>query len=551
MISELSVLEKALGKSDLAAQKSPLESILKSLLPMRLSSLDQLDLNTRGRLLTSLLRVQRQPKPPPAEPGAEPESPAAPSAAGEAGQGETPSETASSTVMPPSVRELDQGISEGSPQLTAEMAQAEGAASSTVEAPVSSELPENAAAPQETGISDGSPQLTAEASTEPKGPTEDPKTKAWADVIQLVGRVWRAAGDQERAQNAFELSGRPTPPQDSAPAKREEPREARGDRPERGERKGARPERGEKRERPPRGDRPERPARPERAARPERGPKVERKPAVTEAPIAGLTPELQAKLHEAIAASNQDAAREALKELPPESVGPALEREKAWDLLMEHHIQRGNFDDVARLYERARQFDQAALAWEKAGKFTPARKAYERVRDFTGANRMRQKEVGSLIERGDRLGAATLLMSGGLRKEAREIIEQLPPIKAYHFLTRVKLEEEAQQLADRELAKAEAENKPAQKARWLEVLGKKQEAVDVYLAADRKDRAYPIIAELGDVPRAAQMAEEAGHHGKAVDLYRKAGDTANAERVAALPPPPPRSAPEPASPEGE
>ncbi|MFY0578847.1 hypothetical protein ACN28S_35325 [Cystobacter fuscus] len=64
IIADLSVLEKALGKSDLSAEKQPLESIVRSLRALRAKSLDDLDLNVRGRLITTLLRVQRQTKPP-------------------------------------------------------------------------------------------------------------------------------------------------------------------------------------------------------------------------------------------------------------------------------------------------------------------------------------------------------------------------------------------------------------------------------------------------------------------------------------------------------
>lgn len=550
VIADLSTLEKALGKSDLPGEKSALESILKALLPQRLSSLSQLDLNTRGKLLTSLLRVQRQPRPPPSEAGAEGQS--------DGGTGEvSPSSEAASTVVPPELRAPDQGISEGSPQLTGEQP------AEVSHADVSSDLPPNPAALEGTGISEGSPQLTQERAAEKPSAPVDPKLQAWTEVIQLVGRVWRATGEQERAEQAFALTGLPPPPQDAVPARREEPREARAERPgkgmkgERGPR-GDRPERaprGDRPERPARGDRPERPARPDRAARTDRpGPKVERKGAPVPrelAPIPGVTPELQARLHEAIASSNLDAARAILKELPPDSVGPLLEREKSWDLLMEHYIQKADFENVAKLYERARQFDQAALAWERAGRFTPARKAYERVRDLAGANRMREKEVAVLVERGDRLGAATLLLSGGLRKEAKELLEALPPVKAFHFLERVKLEDEAKALAERELAKAEAEQKPAQKARWLEVLGRTQEAAELYLSSGRKDRASPLFEKLGDLPRAAQLAEEAGQHARAVELYRKAGDQTNADRVASLPPPSEPAAPAEPAGEGE
>ncbi|HYX90333.1 MAG TPA: DEAD/DEAH box helicase, partial [Myxococcaceae bacterium] len=63
VLSELPALEKALSSSELSKQKTSLEAILKALRPMRLKSFEDLDANTRGRLLTTLVRVQRQPRP--------------------------------------------------------------------------------------------------------------------------------------------------------------------------------------------------------------------------------------------------------------------------------------------------------------------------------------------------------------------------------------------------------------------------------------------------------------------------------------------------------
>ncbi|MGV3620716.1 MAG: DEAD/DEAH box helicase, partial [Archangium sp.] len=72
--NELTSLERALTKKDLTAMTEPLQSVLRAIKPMRLSSLEQLDSGARGRLLTTLMRVQRMDRPA-AE--AAPEAPAA------------------------------------------------------------------------------------------------------------------------------------------------------------------------------------------------------------------------------------------------------------------------------------------------------------------------------------------------------------------------------------------------------------------------------------------------------------------------------------------
>ena len=93
VLNELSGLEKSLAKGDFAEQKQPLGEIVKALKPLRLKSIEELDFNTRGRLITTLLRVSRQPKP----------AEAAPAAA---------------DVMPPA--EADAAPAEAAPQVLAE-----------------------------------------------------------------------------------------------------------------------------------------------------------------------------------------------------------------------------------------------------------------------------------------------------------------------------------------------------------------------------------------------------------------------------------------------
>ena len=504
-----------------------MQAIVRSLRPMRLKSLEDLDLNTRGRLITTLLRVQRQPKPPAPEVSAAPAEAVAPA--------EAPVEAA---------------------------APAEG----------------DASAPAEGAAAAGGAAPSEGTASEAAAPAVDPakeKFDAWTDVMFLVGQAWRAAGDRERAETAFAASGRQPGPETEEPAqspRSDERRESRGDRPERRERgeRGARPERGERSERGERPERGPRPERPPRGDRPERGPRPER----GERPLPELTGDWQeqvkqleamgrtrdaGRLHErnnsfadaarlfeaggdlksalrnALAAGDNDIARRLVGTLPPDQLAPTLEKSGAYELLMEHYVGKGDFENVARLYERARQFDQAALAYERAGKLTLARKSYERSRDMASANRIRGLEVKGLVERGDRLGAATLLVAVGQRREAVEVLSPLPPPKAFHFMQRLKLDDEAKELAQRELARAESEQKPAGRARWLELLGDTAAAAEAWEGAGRKDKALPLHEKLGNLARAAQLAEELQQRDKAIALYTQLGDTSGLERANALP----------------
>src|SRR5262249_45706586 len=154
--------------------------------------------------------------------------------------------------------------------------------------------------------------------------------------------------------------------------------------------------------------------------------------------------------------SDAQSARRLLKLLAPEEAQSLLKRAGAYQLLMEHFVDLGDFESVARLYEQSHQFDQAALAYERAGKLSSSRKAFDRAKDFVTAGRIRQLEVDALVQRGDRLGAALLLLTAGKREEAAQTLLTLPPSKAFHFLQKAKLDEEALGLGRKEIQRAEA-----------------------------------------------------------------------------------------------
>jgi len=219
---------------------------------------------------------------------------------------------------------------------------------------------------------------------------------------------------------------------------------------------------------------------------------------------------------------------------------------------MELHVKSGRFDEVAKLYERAKQFDQAGLAWERVGKLSAARKAYEKARDNAAVDRVRTLEVDRLLERGDRLGAALLLVQARRRDQAAKLLEPLPPPKAFRFLQQLGLNSDAKALAERELQRATEENKSMARARWFELLEQPGEAAEAWEAAGRKDKAFPLLEKAGQFGRGARLAEDIGNRNEAIRLFRRAGEDAEADRLEALPPaPPPAPLPEPPDHEAE
>ena len=419
VVSELPALEKALSKADYAGQKQPLEGVLKALRPLRLKSIDQLDLGTRGKLITALFRVTRQPK------------------------------------------------------------------------PAGADAPPADAAPA--------------ADAAPVGP--DPKIQAWRDVMYLVGGIWRAVGDESKAAVAYASSGRPAAEKEAV-----ETLHRTGD--WQNEAK-VLEQKGQGRD---------------------AGRVLERKGQFADAVrLYEEAKDLKSALRAALTGKLTEEAKRLIPLVGPKEAQFQLEKAQAWELLMELHVGQGNFDAVAKLYERARQFDQAGLAWERANKLGPARKAYERAKDMASAERVRTKEVQALIAKGDRLGAAQVLLSAGQRSAAVETLTHLGGPKGFKFLQQLKLDTEALEYAKGELSKATAGGDHFGRAKWLELLGETAQAAEAWVQANRKEKALVLFEQLGDWPRAAALAEELKSLDKAQELFHRAGDKANAERVAALP----------------
>ncbi len=529
VVAELSTLEKALSKADLQGQLRPLDEVVRQLRSLRVKALSELEPNARGRLITTLLRVSRQPKPAPEAAPAEapPEAPA-----------ETPAEAAAEAPATEPQASEGQATDEAT---AAEEAVAEGVSAEEAEA----ETPQAAEA---------SAEASAPEATKAEAPAAPAPAQLHGDILYRVGLAWLAVHEAERAEAAFATAGR-TPsqeelaqaassasPQEARPAS--SPRKPVAERGPRGKTSRSSP-----RERalpmPPiaPGDwKAQAEAYASRGRTRDAARLQEKHGSPAEAQkLYEAGGDLKGALRAALAAKDMEAARRFAVSLPAAEARAQLEKAEAWELLMELLVKGHAFDDVAKLYERARQFDQAALAWERAGKLGLARKAYERVRDAAGAERVRALEVQRLVERGDRLGAAQVLVQSNHRAEAVEVLKTLPPTKAFRFLEQLKLKEEAKTLGEAELATAKAEGKPGPQARWLELLGRRAEAAQAWEEGGRKDRAYPLLEALGDFAKAAAFAEASGHRDQAIRLYRRAGDDRAAERLEATPPstPPP------------
>ena len=519
VIVELGNLERALTKGEFSAEKAPLQEILRTIRSMRLTSLEQLEPNARGRLITSLFRVMRQKKP------ASWDAFLKQAAAAEETGASAKQEEQMPTPKPP------EEAAPAQPELPQD--------ASATAAPAPAPSSEETSAPQEESTAEAQESATAQvqvaATQETSLSPEQLQAQAYRAALDLVGRIWRALGEKARSQAALEASGlkefaeeAPLPPEPAKKMPERSPRDKRREKPARVEaRADARPTFKDWKE---------------QAAYLEQTRKTrdagrlhEKNASFAEAVrLFEIGNDFKAALRCAVLGEMEEASTRLMSRLSPSDVKFILERLAAWGLLMSYCAKTKDYESVARLYERARQMDQAALAWEKAGRLSSARKAYEQAGDLESANRTRAIEVQQLLDRGDRLGAATLLLATGNAQAAIDTLKELPGPKAYRFLMKLKLEEEAQKLATTQIEQAIATNDYLAHAHWLEALNKLPEAIEAWLQGGRRDKAMYLCEKIEKYEQAAELAEALGRLDKAEALFRRAGKEEQAARVAAL-----------------
>ena len=496
--TELSAVEKALTKKDFAQLAASIAELRKHVSSLPRRTLLGIGEGTRGKLITTLMRVTRTPKPA-AAPAAE--APAAESAATPAAETQATEETAAAGA---------DATAEATPTEEAQTAEA-----SAAEAQTSETQPTEAPPPE------ASPEAPV-AAEKPSAPASDP----WSDTQYAVGLIWSLLGESDRAESSFTLAGRKPDPSElkvEAPPREERPAEGRG-----------RQERRKPRER-----------RPSPGGQSPEG--ARSAPSIGRIRSAARLSEKRGQYAEAFAQyeASQDlpsalrcAARAKLDAdcarleplVKPEEAIAAYESAQAWERLMALHVRRQDFGGMALLYEKSRQFFDAAQAWERAEKLTKARKAYERAQRLDEAQRVRALEIADLFKRGDRLGAAKLLMTLGNKDETIAALEALPPVKMLTFMRQLKLRDDALRIGRTRLAAARAQGDVFLEAQWLEALGEKKAAGEAYKASGHTERAAALLVSLAEFKEAAELYASVGQHGRAAQYFERAGFTTEAAR---------------------
>lgn len=243
----------------------------------------------------------------------------------------------------------------------------------------------------------------------------------------------------------------------------------------------------------------------------------------------------------------RDEIVEAAKELKPEQQEQALLGAGLGDVLMDLLVQQDRWEDVGRLYERAEQYADAARAYEKAGRTHKAIRAWDQAGEKAEAERLIEAEAKEKLDAGDRQGAARLWARFGRPEKAAELA--VIPVERYRWLREAGKIEEAQALAREELGKVqEASRGPLEQAPWLARAGDTANALRIYDEHRRPEDAGALFEELQEWEIAARCWELAGKTRRAAEMFERAGNTAEAERLRALEPPEkPKAARKPAA----
>ena len=247
--------------------------------------------------------------------------------------------------------------------------------------------------------------------------------------------------------------------------------------------------------------------------------------------------DLKSWLHAAIKAGDSVEALKAAKALPPRTARELLLKANQGDLFMQMLVEKGDWGEVAQLYERAEQWADAAQAFEKAHRLSRAAEAYSKADDLISAARCLDREVKDRLAKNDAMGAGEVLRRAGQVERAVDVIGQKKPLLAFQWLQEAGLDEKALEFA--KMRAKELEAKPAEAAQWLERAGELPTAAIAFMDARAPAEAMRVWESLQDWERAGDAAAMAGQLDHAVDLFRRAGILHPEERAQELAPKPP------------
>ncbi|GEM_PF-1041697 len=180
-------------------------------------------------------------------------------------------------------------------------------------------------------------------------------------------------------------------------------------------------------------------------------------------------------------------------------------------LFLELAARRGEWHEVARLYEQAGQHADAAFAFERSGDIRRALECFRRGGRPEEAARLLRQEAARRMERGNVTGAGDLLRRQGMADEAVALVRETHPELAFKWLEHAGKRDRAREFAAEMVGRLSAgDGDPKQCAVWLERSGQKARAAEMWLQLGEPDSAMRNYEAAGEWKQALAIAVQKG-----------------------------------------
>jgi tetratricopeptide (TPR) repeat protein len=241
-------------------------------------------------------------------------------------------------------------------------------------------------------------------------------------------------------------------------------------------------------------------------------------------------------LRAALLSKDLEEVKRAAGALPLKAVRDLLFKHHQGDLYLDILAGRGEWLEIASLYERAEQFADAAQAFERGHRLTRAADTWRKAGNLAEMERCAGEEAKAREGRRDLIGAGEVLRKFGFIERAVELVREAYPQVAFKWLQEGGKDAEAVEFAKAQAQRCAGEGKPAEEAPWLERAGELALAAEANERAGAFGEALRIWEQLGEWEKAGEAAARVGERARAVELLNRAGVGEAEARVEKLAP---------------
>ena len=241
-------------------------------------------------------------------------------------------------------------------------------------------------------------------------------------------------------------------------------------------------------------------------------------------------------LRAALLAGDVGEVAKAAHALPLKAVRELLFKHHQGDLYLDILAGRGDWAEIASLYERAEQFADAAQAYERGARLSRAAEAWRKAGDLAAMDRCASQEAQARQARHDAIGAGEVLRRFGFVERAVDLVREAHPELAFKWLQEGGLDAQAVTFARVLARRLEQEGKPGEASPWLERAGELPLAARASEQAGQFAEAMRLWELQGEWEKAAEAAARGGEKARALELFNRAGVTEAEARVERLSP---------------